>query len=496
MSQGTMLLTPYVQSAAPCVAVNTHEEARFAKAVVKAFQHHHVFGISVTGGLKDLKTGAVVDAQANYLKAIETIAQRTDTLLLVFDLQYMLHNAPMYRGLKDKLPALKSKGAMVVLVAPQWKLPEELKVDVPVLEWELPTRPELDSALQAVAKSTQQKIPEADRPALLDAAAGLALEQAENAFSLAYVDRGRFDPDRVADEKMRMVKTEGLLEIWRPISLNQVGGLSMFKDYLLQEVVPWKDDVQLRTRGILMVGVPGTGKSLSMKATGAALGWPVLRMDVASLKGSLVGQSEANMRKALKTASAVAPCILGMDELEKGIGGFASSAVTDSGVTLGMLGTLLTWMQENTAPVLVVGTCNDYAKLPPELTRRFDSSWFMDLPKPAERKEIAEIHLLAIKCQYTPATLQEIVNRTDKFTGDEVRNLILSVARRSRRNPDAAIITEVAQSMKPIAVSRAADIDRLRSWAQESIRLANNPEEAPTTARRMRRAASAAESEE
>src|SRR5262245_52922261 len=141
-----MLLTPYVQAATPCVAVNTHDEARFAKAVVKAFNQHAVFGISAVGGLKDLKSGGTPDPQASYLKGVQTVAARQDTLLLVFDIQHILHNAPIYRGLKDMTAALKSKGSMVVLVAPNWKLPEELRYDVPVLDWDLPSRADLKVA--------------------------------------------------------------------------------------------------------------------------------------------------------------------------------------------------------------------------------------------------------------------------------------------------------------------------------------------------------------
>jgi hypothetical protein len=470
------------------VAVNTHEEARFSRAVVKAFANRSVYGISAVGGLRDLKTGTVPQADANFVKAIQFVAGRTDSILLVFDLQHILHNAPIYRALKDVMPSLKGKSSMVVLVAPHWKLPAELQYDVTVLDWGLPTREELDTALDAVSRSVQKVVPASDRPLLLDAAAGLAFEQAENAYSIAYVEKANFDPIRVTDEKVKMVKAGGLLEVWAPTDPSQIGGLGAFKSYLETEVLPWKNDNQLRTKGILMVGVPGTGKSLSMKACGAMLGWPILRMDVASLKGSLVGQSEQNMRNALKLTSSIAPCILGMDELEKGIGGYQSSAVTDSGVTLGMLGTLLTWMQENTQPVLVVATCNDYSKLPPELVRRFDTSWFMDLPRAQERRAIAEIHFLDIKCRYDGGILDKVVQVSDNYTGDEIRQLVLSSARQSNRNPTAALVEKIALNIKPIAVSRSSDIDRLRQWAEQSIRIANTAEEGPTSTRRLKRA--------
>jgi SpoVK/Ycf46/Vps4 family AAA+-type ATPase len=266
-----------------------------------------------------------------------------------------------------------------------------------------------------------------------------------------------------------------------------VGGLGRLKEYIQTEVVPFKSDADLMVRGILAVSAPGCGKSLSMKAIGAYLGWPVLRMDVGALKASLVGQSEANMREALRLASAVAPCILGLDELEKGIGGYASSAATDSGVTLGMLGTLLTWMQENRSPVLVFGTVNDYAKLPVELTRRFDETWFLDLPTAAERKEIAEIHFMRVKCRYDAACLDALVESTSGFTGGEVQKLVLSVARRGGRNSRPSLLIELASQIKPIAQSRAAEVHKLREWGLSSLRVANSEDDQGQPTMRLRR---------
>lgn len=484
-----MLLTPYLRAAFPLVAVETTEEGRFVKTLVDSVSKtkQSVYTIAQIGGLKDAKSGAIPDPTATFQKAIQFACQKQDTVLVIFDIQHIVHNAPIYRTIKDAMSVLKSKGSTLIFVAPHWKLPEELKTDIPVLEFGLPTREELNGALQAVSNSIKKQVPEDMRPALLDAAAGLALEQGENAFSLAYIDRGNFDADRVAEEKMRMVRTSGLMEVWRPINPATIGGMGLLKEYLSQEVVPFKDDPELRIRGILEVGVPGTGKSLFLKAAGAYLGWPVLRLDVASLKGSLVGQSEANMKKALQLASAVAPCVLGLDELEKGVGGYASSAVTDSGVTLGMVGQLLTWMQENTSPVLVVGTCNDFGKLPVELVRRFDEVWFLDLPNLPERREIAEVHLLAVKCKYNAATLDAVANHTSGFTGSEIRKLVLSLARQGKRAPAVELVETLAQTVKPISQSRSEEIAALRQRAETSMRIANSPEPEPTTTRRLKR---------
>jgi hypothetical protein len=236
--------------------------------------------------------------------------------------------------------------------------------------------------------------------------------------------------------------------------------------------------------------VHNTGKSLCSKAAGALLGWPVLRADVGALKGSLVGQSEANMRGMLKLADAVAPCILWLDEIEKGIGGYASSANTDSGVTLGMVGTLLTWMQEHSSSVLTIATCNDYRKLPPELTRagRFDERFFVDLPNLVEREEIAKVHLGRLNISGDLIQhAADIAVLTDTWTGAEIEQLVKSAARRTQRKLTLDSIKEAAATIKPLAKVDPEGMEALRRWGRECMTLANSPEEQKTSGRKVKR---------
>jgi MoxR-like ATPase len=471
------------RAAFPAVAVETAEEERFTQYVVSQFAEKAVLAISAIGGLKDLRSGSVVDPSAQYAKAFAYCARQENTVLLVFDLQHIVNNAPVYRALKDVLSALKARASMVILVAPAWHLPQELEHDIPVVPWALPTREQLKAALDLVAQSADVAIE--NEAALLDSAAGLTLQEAESAFALSVVEsEGRFDAKIVEREKMRLVRQSGYLEVSAPVPPEQVGGLGGLKDYFIHEVVPAKDDPALSVRGVLLIGVPGTGKSLSAKAAGAVLSWPVLRLDVSGLKGSLVGQSEQNMRSALKLADAVAPCVLWLDEIEKGVGGYASSAHTDSGVTLGMVGALLTWMQEHTTPVIVIATCNDYQKLPAELTRagRFDERFFVDLPSTQEREEIARVHLARFSCD--TALASAVAKMTADWTGAEIEQLIKSAARRTKRSITEESLVACARDIKPIARVRAEEIEKLRAWAKQSLRLANSPEDAPQGAAR------------
>ena len=470
------MLKPYVRAAFPAVAVATVEEDRFVQHLLNDFPDKSIFTVSATGGLKDLRTGAVVDGNANFAKAFSACAQHADALLVVFDWQHIAKNAAAYRALKDQFHTMKSNGCCVVFIAPSWSLP---------------LRTELRAALSVVAESAGEEVTPEQETGCLDAAAGLTLQEAENSFALALVEKGTLDPKRVEQEKMRLVKNSGYLEVWPTVEPDAVGGLCQLKEYLTQEVLPCRDDVDLRVRGILLVGVPGTGKSLASKAAGAVLGWPVLRLDISALKGSLVGQSEGNMRAALKLAEAVAPCVLMLDELEKSIGGYASSAQTDSGVTLGMVGTLLTWLQEHRSPIFCIGSVNDYAKLPLELTRagRFDERFFVDLPVQEEREQIATIHLTRFGCT-SDGLATHLAGMTDGWTGAEIEQLVKSAARRSGRKPTPAIVTACASDIKPISKVRADEIETLRTWANQSLRSANTPavtNTVPTTRRKVTR---------
>jgi SpoVK/Ycf46/Vps4 family AAA+-type ATPase len=217
------------------------------------------------------------------------------------------------------------------------------------------------------------------------------------------------------------------------------------------------------------------------------LQWPLVRFDIAAAKGSLVGQSEANIRKALATADAIAPCVMWLDEVEKGIGGYSSSQHTDGGTVLSMVGTLLTWMQEHKTSVLVVATCNDHNKLPAEMLRagRFDEKFFLDLPNRNEREAVAKVHLDLLKCQKSEGFADMIAEMTDNWTPAEIQQLIKSAARRTKRNLTIDMLTRCSNEIIPISKSSQV-IQQMREWASANLRRANDAEIAPASSRKMR----------
>lgn len=470
----TGILAQYNDAGYPVIAVETAEESRLISYFLTHWDKAVVMSIAATGGLINLRTNKEVDAAAKYPDAFKKFAGQNESFLLVFDFQHMINGAVSYRPLLQIMPQVKSRGSMIILVSPTWTMPNELKHEIPVISVPLPTVDELKGPLTVVSEASSTTVTPEKEEELLSAARGLTLSEAENVFALASLQEA-FPKSVVEREKMRLVRAEYLsVETPRPVS--SLGGLGQLKDYILHEVLPAQKDDQLRVKGILLVGVPGTGKSLAARIISALLEWPLIRFDMSAAKGSLVGQSEARVRHALSTADAISPCVLWLDEIEKSVGGYASSSATDGGTTSGMVGTLLTWSQEHSSPVLMVATCNDFSKLPPELTRagRFDEKFFLDLPTEKERKEIANVHLTSIGCKTNwDDTVAEI---TPDWTGAEIRQLVLSTARRTNREITLESLERGSRDIIPI--SKGANIKALREWAKDNLRRAND-EDAP-----------------
>lgn len=471
-------LVHYSSAGYPAVCINTQDEDRAIASIVREFPNHTVLRIGAVSGLADVKTGQVLDERGSYPSAFARIAAKPDHLLVVLDYQHIIKNAQAYRTLRDTLPRVKASGSMIVLLAPCWQLPAELEHDLPVIEDSLPTREELGNALEVCTDATKTVLTDDHRQSCVDALTGCTLAEAENAAALVYAATGSYSPGMLVEEKLKVVRQSGKLEISMPASLEELGGLSGYREYVEHEVIPSAQDPEMAVRGIMFVGPAGTGKSLLARITGSILKYPVLRCDISALKGSLVGQSEQSMRAALKLAEAVAPCVLYLDEIEKALGGYASSAQTDSGVTLSMVGTLLTWLQEHTARVLTIATCNDYAKLPAELTRagRFDERFFVDLPCLVERQEIAVAIGRRLKVDPHASFIAEL---SEGWTGAEIEQLIRSAARRTQRNLTPEAIQTCALEIKPISKVRSAEITALRDWGKANLRLANTPEASP-----------------
>jgi SpoVK/Ycf46/Vps4 family AAA+-type ATPase len=320
--------------------------------------------------------------------------------------------------------------------------------------------------------------------------------EAENAFALSYVQTRSITPEVVAREKAQAVRKSGLLEIVEAReSLESIGGLDVLKDWLLRRRNAFTQravDYGLpAARGLLILGIAGTGKSLSAKVTARVFGVPLLKLDAGRLYGGLVGQTETNLRSVIQTAEAIAPCCLWLDEMDKGLAGSKSSGSTDGGTSARVLGSLLSWMQEKTAPVFVVATANDVSQLPPELLRagRWDQMFFVDLPNVDERQAIWTIQICKHGRKpddYDPA---QLARASDGLTGSEIEAVFVeSLYDAFDRNtePTDLDIARVLTDFVPLSRTMAEQINVLRTWATGRARFATSP---ATTERRLRKLA-------
>ena len=482
-----MNIKHYAAAGFPAVAIATSDEDRAIANVLAAFPERDVLKIACTGGLLDVRNDKLIDEQCEYPAAFARAATRVNQVIIVLDYQHSIKTPQMYRLLRDSLPRIKAVAtdptsekfaSLLVLVAPTWKFPAEIEHDIAVISDSLPSRAELDTALAVCVEARPQSMtPSAElRNALLNNACGLTLSEAENSFALASVNGKAFDASIVSDQKMKLVRQSGLAEIIPPANSDELGGLGELKICIDEEIIPSMSDSDIAVNSIILDGVPGTGKSLAARIISGKLGYPIMRVDMQSLKarsGGIVGQSENGLIELFKLARAIAPVVLFFDETEKGFKGGTSN--NDSGVSGGMLGIMLTQTQDirdKNEPVFFVYTTNDFQALPTELTRRMEIKFFVDIPSRAEREEIAAKKLARYSKDASLAA--DIADLTEDWTGSEIEDLVRSAARRSRRNITRDVLVAASADIRPIAKTRADEISRLRAWGKANLRLANS----------------------
>jgi SpoVK/Ycf46/Vps4 family AAA+-type ATPase len=393
----------------------------------------------------------------------------------------------------------------LILISPVLNLPVDIEKEVTVLDFPLPSEAEIRGALDHIISANSVsgrivvEINEADKEKFAKAAAGLTLGEAENAFARAMVNDGKLtieDLEVILEEKRQTIKKSGLLEfVDAEINLNDVGGLDNLKRWLARRDDSWLEEARAyglpSPKGVLITGVPGCGKSLTAKAIASAWGLPLLRMDIGKVFSGLVGSSEQNMRNSIKTAEAIAPCVLWIDEIEKGFSGTDGSG--DSGTTARVFGSFLTWMQEKSQPVFVIATANNIDRLPPEFLRkgRFDEIFFVDLPTKTERKKIWEIQLKRrLKSEMVRGGLEivdalftRLSDESEGYSGAEIEQAVIVAlfeAFAEKRSVTEADLSRAITTMVPLSVTQVETIARIRGWANERAIAATAPEDRET----------------
>jgi SpoVK/Ycf46/Vps4 family AAA+-type ATPase len=370
-----------------------------------------------TSGLVDYGTGQEIKNTASPEKALQWIIEResgnnaSPAIYILKDIHPFINSrtgrSTIVRKLKDTVLALEpTLSAIVLLSGPQLEIPAELEKDLVIIDFDLPTIEEISAKYSEMVSQYRQnpnlniQVGEDDITALARAAQGLTLAEAELAFGKAIaVDRqlDASDVSVIIDEKRQIVRKSGILTFENPGKMGEVGGLENLKAWLEKRKGIFSQDARryglTSPKGVMLTGVPGCGKSLCARAMASIWGIPILRLDMGAVFGGLVGQSEANIRKAIKAAEAMAPCILMIDEIEKGLAGTGGSG--DGGTATRVFGNILSWMSDKTASVFVVATANEFDRLPPEMLRkgRFDEIFFVDFPHEGEREAILRIHV-------------------------------------------------------------------------------------------------------
>ncbi len=369
-----------VKARYPIIYLVSPEEKRVERALreMALRREYKLAAWSITKGFESLagehRGGDVKDP----LKALDHIAGvEGKGLFILRDYHAFVDNPQVVRKLRDLAHALRETKKSVILLSPVLKVPPELEKEIAVNDWNLPDRAEINAIIE---KALQQLPANVDpgiaattegRERITEAALGLTYVEAENVINKSIVRTKTFDVQTILSEKKHIIRKSGILEYYEAAeSLDEIGGLETLKAWLQKRRNAFTSQAREfglpLPKGILLIGVPGCGKSLTAKAVGAAWQMPLLRLDVGKIFGGLVGASEENIRKAIKTAEAVSPSVLWLDEMEKGFSGTASSGQSDGGTTSRVFGTFVTWLQEKTAPVFVIATANNVQQLPPE----------------------------------------------------------------------------------------------------------------------------------
>jgi AAA+ superfamily predicted ATPase len=498
-------LTTYLSAGYPGLGVISSEEARaeaeIATVCISLKRRLHAW--SSSEGLVDTKEGRVT-ACPDPLDALQLLdgmfaADSPRHVVLFRDLQLHLDQSdPMLvRRIKDILRVAKSNGHSIILLGCRLKLPAELEHEITHVDFSLPDNSQLGVVLDGILKSAKLKAPhDPIREAALQSALGLTTTEAENAFALSIIETKGIDHKVVAREKARTLKKNGLVEVVEATtSLDDIGGLGLLKEWLVRRGGAFGASAKAyglpAPKGLLIVGIPGTGKSLTAKATAGAFGLPLLRLDMGRVFGGIVGQSEANLRSVIQTAEAIAPCVLWIDEIEKGFSGSQSSGSTDGGTSSRVFGSFLSWMQEKDKPVFVVATANDVSKLPPEFLRkgRFDELFFVDLPDAQERAQIWDIVIKRHGRKPPDFDTVALSRACEQFTGAEIEAVFIDAMQEgyaNDREPRAKDILEAITHTVPLANLMDGQIAALRHWAKGRAReAANRSTPAPRNSRRM-----------
>jgi len=408
------------------------------------------------------------------LACLDTLPPEQGALLVLRDFHRYCEDAGVCRRLRNLASSLRQAPRTLVITAPDWAIPRELEDSITLLDLPLPGAEEIRQLLSTIAGASGYPMAPAVCEQLTAACHGLSEQRVRQLAARALARRGQLgeaDLAEVLEEKRQAIAKSELLEYCpSEASPADIGGLEALKHWLEQRHMAFSEEAMRYglplPRGVLLVGPQGTGKSLTAKAIAHSWSMPLLRLDVGRLFAGLVGASEARTRDMIQRAEAMAPCVLWIDEIDKGFGGDSRS---DGGTSQRVLGTVLTWMAEKTSAVFVVATANGVDKLPGELLRkgRFDEIFLLDLPSAGERRSILDLQLRRRRPKHS-ITLEVLVDRTAGFSGAELEQTVIEamhLAFAEQREFGEADLIAAASQVVPLSRTAREQLEALQTWA-------------------------------
>jgi hypothetical protein len=486
-------LRTLVLSRHAAIAIETDEEARADRELMATAEgmNMSLYDWTLTRGLALQPGGAPVYESQNAEHVLDAMSRfMGDALFVLKDFAPQLKDPAISRRFRELLEMFSQPNRLstVVLLGSTVELPGEIDSYVTRYDLSLPRQAEYEQAIYDVVESlaanrhARIEIGADDYPQMASALRGLTLNQARRALAQVAIADGRLGRDDLSalmQMKAGILQQGGLLEFFPPSENDaQLGGFGSLRAWLQRQRLAFGEEARQlnlpRPKGLMLVGVQGCGKSLAARVIAREWQLPLLRLDFGRLYDKFIGESERNMRRAIAVSESLAPAVLWVDEIEKGIDAGGGGGEADGGLSRRLLASFLTWLQENDKGVFVVATANNIDALPAELMRkgRFDEIFFVDLPDAAERAEIFRIHLTFRRQDPATFDLARLAQAAEGFSGAEIEQIVVTTmldALQRRRRPTTETFIAVAQSMVPLSRARAAEIAHLREVAKRQF---------------------------
>ncbi|WP_024750364.1 AAA family ATPase [Crocosphaera subtropica] len=466
----------------PLIYISTSEEERLENAIAQCtqtMQNRTVYIWDFVDGYQDNPNNEGV-GRRNPLQALEFVEKLPNNIGGIFilrDFQRFLEDVSISRKLRNLARSLKSQPKNIIIIAPQVQIPDELTEVLTILDFPLPTGTEIKNEIERLLGATGQPLSDTLVDELVRSAQGLSLERIRRVLTLCIASHGRIEPEDVElilEEKRQSIRQTQILDFYPATEqISDIGGLDNLKDWLLRRGGAFSEKARAyglpHPRGLLLVGIQGTGKSLTAKAISHHWHLPLLRLDVGRLFGGLVGESESRTRQMVNLAEALAPCVLWIDEIDKAFAGVEGKG--DGGTTSRVFGTFITWLAEKKSPVFVVATANNIKALPPEMLRkgRFDEIFFVGLPTQREREAIFNVHLSRLRPHNLKTyDIKRLAYETPDFSGAEIEQTLIEamhIGFSQNRDFTTDDILQAASQIIPLARTAQEEIEFLQQWA-------------------------------